>query len=53
MDDSIDSKSKPLHPSNIWNENINSEVNDSHIILFFTITINIGHYYLQFSHSTT
>ncbi len=29
MNDSIYSKSKPLHLVNIWNDNINNEVNDS------------------------
>jgi hypothetical protein len=28
MDDSIESKSKPLHSTNIWINNINNEVND-------------------------
>jgi hypothetical protein len=29
MDDSIDSKSKPLHLTNIWTNDINNEINDS------------------------
>jgi hypothetical protein len=28
MDDSIDSKSKPLHSINIWINDINNEIND-------------------------
>ncbi len=28
MDDSIDSKSKPLHSTNIWTNDINNEIND-------------------------
>jgi hypothetical protein len=28
MDDSIDSKSNPLHVTNIWANDINNEVND-------------------------
>jgi hypothetical protein len=55
IDDSIYSKSKPLHPPNIWNENINNEVNDSHTILFF---YNHNQYWtllftIWFCHSTT
>jgi hypothetical protein len=34
MDDSI-AKSKPLHPPNIWNDNINNEVNDSRPIFLY------------------
>jgi len=46
--DSIDSKSKPLHLVNIWNDNINNEVNDSHLAIPITNTINFEHYDLQF-----
>ncbi len=28
MDDSIDSKSKPLHSTNIWTNDIDNEIND-------------------------
>jgi hypothetical protein len=28
MNDSINSKSEPLHLVNIWNENIDNEIND-------------------------
>jgi hypothetical protein len=48
MNDSIYSKSKPLHPANIWNDNIDNEINYSCPTIFVTITINIRHYYLQF-----
>jgi hypothetical protein len=44
MDDSIDLKSKPLRPINIWINNIDNEVNDSHSTIFVTNTINIEHY---------
>jgi hypothetical protein len=37
-------KSKPLHPANINNDNINNEVNDSHLkIPIDSIIINIEH----------
>ncbi len=48
MDDSIDLKSKPLRPINIWINNIDNEVNDSHSTIFVTNTINIEHYDLWF-----
>jgi hypothetical protein len=38
MDDSIDSKSKPLHSINIWIDDINNEVNDSCPIISITNT---------------
>jgi hypothetical protein len=40
MDDSIDSKSKPLHSINIWTNNINNP----HIPILVTNIINIEHY---------
>jgi hypothetical protein len=48
LDDSINSKSKPLHSTNIWINNINYEVNDSHPTIPITNTINFEHYNLQF-----
>jgi hypothetical protein len=47
MDDSIDSKSKPLCSINIWTDDINNEVNDPHFTIFVTNTINIEHYDLR------
>jgi hypothetical protein len=44
MDDSIYSKSKPLHSTNIWIDNINNEVNDPCPTIHVTNTINIEHY---------
>ncbi len=44
MNDSIFSKSKPLHPLHIWNDIINNEVNDSHPTIPITNTTNIEHY---------
>jgi hypothetical protein len=44
MDDSIDSKLKPLHAINIWIKNIDNEVNDPHFTIPVTNTINIKHY---------
>jgi hypothetical protein len=45
MNDSIYSKSKPwLHLVNIWNDDIDNEVNNSHPIIPITNTINIEHY---------
>ncbi len=44
INDSIYSKSKPLHLVNIWNDDINNKVNDScHVIPIINI-INIEHY---------
>jgi len=40
MDDSIDSKSKPLHSINIWTNNINNPC----LPILVTNTINIEHY---------
>jgi len=49
MNDSIDSKSKPLHLVNIWNDNINNEINDScPVIPIINITINIEHLRFNF-----
>jgi hypothetical protein len=49
MNDSINSKSKPLHLINIWINNIDNEVNDPcHTILVIN-TINIEHYDLRFN----
>ncbi len=47
MDDSIDSKSNPLHSINIWINDISNEVNDPHPTIPITNTINIEHYDLQ------
>jgi hypothetical protein len=44
IDDSIDSKSKPLHSTNIWIDNINNEIDDPHPTIFITNIINIEHY---------
>jgi len=44
MNDSIYSRSKPLHPVNIWNDNIDNEINDSRLTIPITNTINIEHY---------
>jgi len=44
MDDSIDSKSKPLSLIKIWINNINNEVNDPRLTIPITNTINIEHY---------
>jgi hypothetical protein len=44
MNDSIDSKSKPLHSTNIWTYDIDNEVNDPHPIIHVPDTINIEHY---------
>jgi len=47
MDESIDSKSKPLRLTNIWTNNINNGKNDPRPIIPITNTINIEHYDLQ------
>jgi hypothetical protein len=44
MDDSIDSKSKPLHSTNIWTNNINNEINYPCPRILITNTINIEQY---------
>jgi hypothetical protein len=44
MNDSIDSKSKPLHSTNISTNDINNEVNDPHLTIHITNIINIEHY---------
>jgi hypothetical protein len=46
IDDSIDSKSKPLCSANISTYNIDNEINNSHPINHVTKKINIEHYYL-------
>ncbi len=43
---SIDSKSKKLHPTNIWNDNTSYKINDSHCVIPITNTINIKQYNL-------
>jgi hypothetical protein len=47
MNDSIYSKSKPLHLVNIWNDDINNEVNNSYPTIFIRNKINIEHNDLQ------
>jgi hypothetical protein len=44
MDDSVDSKSKPLHSTNIWTNNLDNEINYPCPIILVTNTINIEHY---------
>jgi hypothetical protein len=44
MDDSIDSKSKPLCLLNIWIKDIDNEINDPRPIISITKKINIEHY---------
>jgi hypothetical protein len=47
MDESIDSKSKPLRLTHIWTNNIDNGVNDPRPTIPITNTINIEHYDLQ------
>jgi len=47
-DNSIDLESKTLYPTNICNENIDYEINDSHCMISITNIINIEHYGLRF-----
>jgi hypothetical protein len=47
MDDSIDSKSKPLHSIDIWIYDIDNELNVPCPIILVTNTINIEHYDLK------
>jgi hypothetical protein len=44
MDDSIDSKSKPLRSINIWIDDINNEINDPCSTILVINTINIEQY---------
>jgi hypothetical protein len=44
MNDSIDPKSNPLHPTNNWNDGINDEVNDLPLAILVTNIIIIKHY---------
>jgi len=46
MDDWVDSKSKPLHSTDIWIHNI--YINYACPIILVTNTINIEHYDLRF-----
>jgi hypothetical protein len=48
IDDSIDSKSKPLRSINIWTNDIDNEANDPCLTIHVTNTINIEHCDLQF-----
>ncbi len=41
---SIDSKLEKLHPTNIWNDNTNYKINNSHCVIPITNTINIKQY---------
>ncbi len=45
-DGSIDSKSKASHSINIWNDNIDNEINDLHHVISITNKINIERYIL-------
>jgi len=47
IDDSIDSKLKPLHSIKIWINDIDNEINDPHLIILVINKINIKHYDLQ------
>jgi hypothetical protein len=47
MDDSIYSKSKPLHSTSIWIDDIDNEINDPCPTILIINTINIEHYDLQ------
>jgi hypothetical protein len=44
MDDSTNSKSKPLHSNNIWTNNIENEINGPCFTILITNIINIEHY---------
>ncbi len=48
MNDSINSKSKASHPTNIWNDNINNEINDWSCTISITNIINIEQHDLWF-----
>jgi hypothetical protein len=48
MDDSIDSKSKPLRSINIWINDTDNEANDPCSIIHVINKINIKHYDLRF-----
>ncbi len=44
MEDLIYSKSKPLHSTKIWHNDINNEINDACLTILVTNIINIEHY---------
>jgi len=44
MDDSIDSKLKPLRSTNIWIDDIDNEINNPHPTISKLKKINIEHY---------
>jgi hypothetical protein len=44
MDDLICSKSKPLHSTKIWHNDINNEIHDPRLTILVTNIINIEHY---------
>jgi hypothetical protein len=46
IDGSIYLKSKALHATNIWNDNIDYEINDSYHVIPITSIINIEQYAL-------
>jgi len=50
LDDLIDSKSKPLHSTNISIDDIDNEVNDPHPTIFVTLNIMIYDLTLSFNH---
>jgi hypothetical protein len=45
-DGSIDSKSKASHLINIWNDNIDKDINDLHHVISITNKINIKIIYI-------
>ncbi len=45
---SIYSKSKPLHSTSIWIDDIDNEINDPCPTILVTNIINIGHYDLKY-----
>jgi len=47
MDDSIYSKSNPLHLTNIWTNNINNAINDPCLTILVTNIVNVEHYDLR------
>ncbi len=48
MDDLMYSKSKPLHSTKIWHNDIDNEINDPSLTILVTNIINIEHYDLWY-----
>jgi len=46
-DDVINLKSKSSHPPNIWNDDVDDDISDMHILIHITNTLNIYEFNLK------